>query len=367
MSSDADMTDGDYVVSMSVSVSQTTLKNAPNESGEQTVVPPESNLSSKASTVLPQDSAQPGEQSDEPEDSTEESFGDIEREASGISLNEWGKESEENMTTASMSCSSFSSCESYHTIRKMILRRDPHTSNMSLDSGSSLPQINSCDQLMHQRECRVVGGKDSSHDSMLVVMEPKPNFTQHSCMDISVKEGDIGMEEVYHKFVAWFKRPEIDVAFKVFNEVDQDADGYIALTDLKRGLEKLSVPQTHREAKSIMAQVAGPRCSAVHFSHFLLIYASLLNRLQLDKWPTRDAETDRFSRVDEVDVSQVGVHGARRYFEAKISLEGERLKPLSLMCTQPVARPSSLSSVATSRDMGDGTASGLKKLNEKKE
>ncbi|XP_017145536.1 uncharacterized protein LOC108157843 isoform X2 [Drosophila miranda] len=296
MSSDADMTDGDYVVSMSVSVSQTTLKNGPNDSEEQAVVPPESSLSSKASTVLPQDSAQY-----EPEASTEESFGDIEREASGISLNEWDKESEENMTTASMSCSSFSSCESYHTIRKMILRRDPHTSNMSLDSGSSLPQINSCDHLMHQRECRAVGGKDSSHGSMLVVMEPKPNFTQHSCMDISVKEGDIGMEEVYHKFVAWFKRPEIDVAFK------------------------------------------------------------------LDKWPTRDAETDRFSRVDEVDVSLVGVHGARRYFEAKISLEGERLKPLSLMCTQPVARPSSFSSVATSRDVGDGTASGLKKRNEKKE
>ncbi|XP_034663550.1 uncharacterized protein LOC117898335 [Drosophila subobscura] len=352
--------------SMSMSVSQTTLKNGPKEgSGE-------SQEFAEASTVLPQESALKDEQAEEPEELT--SFGDPEREASGMSLLEWAtedaRESDEDVANMNMSCSSFSSCVSYEAMRQMILQREPHTSTMSLDSGChQMSLIHSSHQMMRQRDCRELGGKDTSQEplqrkqpSVLVVMEPKPNFTDHSSMDISLK-GDISMEEVYHKFVAWFKRPEIDAAFKVFNEVDQDADGYIALTDLKRGLEKLSVPQTHWEAKRIMGQVAGQHSDLLHFSHFLLIYASLLNRLQLDKYPTRDAETDRYSQMGAVDVSKVGVNGARHYFEAKITLEGERLKPLSLMCTQPVARPSSISSpVAKSRDRFDATSSVFKKF-----
>ncbi|XP_022209852.2 uncharacterized protein LOC111065766 [Drosophila obscura] len=382
--SDSDCSDMEpkFEGSVSMSVSQTTIKNGPKDA-------PETPESSKAETVMPQDSAPADEPKEEPEELTEASFGDPEIGASGMSLIEWPseepRESEEDVPYPNMSCSSFSSCVSYQAIRQMILQRDPHTSTMSLDSGcNDMPQMNSSHQLMLQRDCREVGGKDTSQGagalasleplqrkqpSVLVVMEPKPNFTENSCMDISLK-GDIDIEEVYHKFVPWFKRPEIDGAFKVFNEVDQDADGYISLTDLKRALEKLSVPQTHWEAKRIMAQVAGPHSNVVHFSHLLLMYASLLKRLQLDKYPTRDAETDRFSQMGTVDVSKVGVNGARRYFEAKISLEGERLKPLSLMCTQPVARPSSISSVTMSRDKFEAKASVFKKFdgesNEKK-
>ncbi|XP_016959912.1 EF-hand domain-containing protein D1 [Drosophila biarmipes] len=235
-----------------------------------------------------------------------------------------------------VSGSSFTSCCSYKYIRQSILKRQlRNASTLSLDSGVDLDSLT---DPCHNRELYQAqdpaSGKyiGEAGSSIRVVMEKiKLDITpEGSECDI-----ELSLDEVYQRFSAWFNRTEIDTAFTRFLQVDEDRDGYISLGELKRFLEKLEVPQTHLAAKNVMHHVVGSQEGRLNFCQGLLVYGTLLNRLELRKWSLQDREKQRLARKEAVDVSQVGVSGAKLFFEAKIAMQTE---PLALNSVQPVTK-----------------------------
>ncbi|XP_037727486.1 EF-hand domain-containing protein D2 homolog [Drosophila subpulchrella] len=264
-----------------------------------------------------------------------------------------------------VSGSSFTSCCSYKYIRQSILNRGlRNASTLSLDSGVD---IDSLTDPSHNRELYQAqdspSGKyiEENCSSIKIVMEKrKINITpEGSECDI-----ELSLDEVYQRFSAWFNRTEIDTAFSCFMQVDEDRDGYICLGELKRFLEKLELPQTHLAAKNVMHHVVGKQEDRLNFCQGLLIYGTLMNRLELRKWNLQDREKQRLARKEAVDVSQVGVSGAKLFFEAKIAMQTE---PLALSSDQPVTKVAANHSpiclkTASKREQFKSAAAVFKKL-----
>ncbi|XP_017083382.1 uncharacterized protein LOC108116158 [Drosophila eugracilis] len=226
-----------------------------------------------------------------------------------------------------ISGSSFTSCCSFKYIRHSILsRKERDASTFSLDSGIDIESLeNPCqnrvryhsqDQLEEKPSC----GEDTDDNSSTVkiVMEKR---TLHFTPENSVCDYEISIDEVYERFSTWFSRAEIDLSFSSFMQVDEDLDGYICLAELKRFLEKIDIPQTHLAAKNLMTHVVDDHEGRLNFCQALIIHATLLNRLELRKWRLQNQERERLAKSDAVDVSQVGVSGAKQFFEAKIAMQ----------------------------------------------
>ncbi|KAH8409674.1 hypothetical protein KR222_001442, partial [Zaprionus bogoriensis] len=116
-----------------------------------------------------------------------------------------------------------------------------------------------------------------------------------------------------------FEPEEIREAFTIFKSCDQNNDNMIELHELKLALERLSVPQTHLVAKGVMAEIAGQNVSQLNFCQFLLVYAVILQQRDY----AADLQTNSSGHLDDatesVNVSEVGVSGAKQFFEAKIA------------------------------------------------
>ncbi|XP_043652831.1 EF-hand domain-containing protein D2 homolog [Drosophila teissieri] len=245
-------------------------------------------------------------------------------------------EGEEELSSGS----SFTSCCSYRYMRKSILCREIRdASTLSLDSGidiaSPIDLLLNRDLDKDQDQLQgtpLYPGIEKNSSSTRIVME-KRELTVTS--EDSEGDCELSLDEVYQRFSAWFNHNEIDTAFSSFMQADEDMDGYICLGELKRFLEKLAMPQTHLAAKNVMTHVVGKHVERLNFCHALLIYGTVLNRLELRKWHLLDRERHRLARSKAVDVSKVGVSGAKEFFEAKIALQTDHL-PIN--SDQPVAR-----------------------------
>ncbi|XP_026838545.1 uncharacterized protein LOC6552887 isoform X2 [Drosophila erecta] len=222
-------------------------------------------------------------------------------------------EEEEELSSGS----SFTSCCSYRYMRKSILCREIRdASTLSLDSGIDI--VSPIDRFLNR-------DLETDQDQL----QGTPLYPDSDC------DCELSLDEVHQRFSAWFNHNEIDSAFSCFMQADEDLDGYICLGELKRFLEKLERPQTHLAAKNLMTHVVGNHAVRMHFCHALLIYGTVLNRLELKKWHLLNRERQRLARSKAVDVSKVGVSGAKQFFEAKIALQND---PLPINSDQTVAR-----------------------------
>lgn len=89
--------------------------------------------------------------------------------------------------------------------------------------------------------------------------------------------------------------------------------GYLDITDLKRMMETLGAPQTHLGLKSMIAEVDEDGDGRLSFREFLLVY----RKAQAGEL-SAESGLGQLAKLTEVDVDQVGVNGAKEFFEAKV-------------------------------------------------
>ncbi|KAH8384514.1 hypothetical protein KR200_002247, partial [Drosophila serrata] len=247
---------------------------------------------------------------------TPESSGDTSSVHKKFSQSEEARDSEEDLRpqegcgdTEDLSAnSSFLSCSSYEQLRQSILKRDRRTSTLNF---RSLIDLDFAEDL----ETTFSGVQLSCASSTSSIMKGRSlSLTPNS----SERAIDV---EINKSVWPYFKRSDIDSALSVFKQVDEEKNGYISLCGLKRFLELLEIPQTHLKTKKMMAQVVKGQEDRLNFSDALLIYGSLKHRLVPLKWKLQHCEKGQIVICDEVDVAQVGVSGAKLFFEAKIALQ----------------------------------------------
>ncbi|VVC28543.1 EF-Hand 1, calcium-binding site,EF-hand domain pair,EF-hand domain [Cinara cedri] len=114
-----------------------------------------------------------------------------------------------------------------------------------------------------------------------------------------------------------FSRKQINEYEATFKKFDTGNDGYLDLGELKRMMEKLGVPQTHLALKAMIKEVDEDDDDKISFREFLLIY-----RKAYDGSLPEDCGLNELARLTEIDVVEVGVIGAKEFFEAKIEYQG---------------------------------------------
>merc|ERR1712029_209074 len=98
--------------------------------------------------------------------------------------------------------------------------------------------------------------------------------------------------------------------FKTFNS---SGNGNLSIGELKFMMEKLGAPQTHLGLKAMIKEVDEDDDGAISFREFLIIFRkSAAGELDLE------SGLGQLATLTEVDVDEVGVGGAKNFFEAKI-------------------------------------------------
>lgn len=110
-----------------------------------------------------------------------------------------------------------------------------------------------------------------------------------------------------------FSRKQIKDYQSTFNKYDIGCDCYLDLTELKVMMEKLGAPQTHLGLKAMISEVDEDHDGRISFREFLLIYRKA-QAGELDN----DSGLSQLARLTEINVDEVGVCGAKNFFEAKI-------------------------------------------------
>jgi len=117
---------------------------------------------------------------------------------------------------------------------------------------------------------------------------------------------------VYTEF-SEFSRKQIkdyETKFKSFNVSNT---GRLSLEELKIMMEKLGAPQTHLGLKAMIKEVDEDDDGAISFREFLLIFRkAAAGELQ-------DKGLSLLAQQCEINVEEVGVDGAKNFFEAKIA------------------------------------------------
>ncbi|EDW15055.2 EF-hand domain-containing protein D1 [Drosophila mojavensis] len=211
---------------------------------------------------------------------------------------------------------SFGSCESFKTICRAWRNRAKSASTMSLDRGindfeAELGNMTSRVDISN-KVCAVDSEDLARRLSLCVVLESRTlRFTDSSEEDLP--------HAVAKPSQRFFEPEEIREAFAAFKQYDTNDDNYIELRELKLALEKLSVPQTHLAAKRLMAQIVGQHARQMNFCQFLLTYAAILESNKSRVGQPMNSQLDLKRPRDCVNVSEVGVSGAKRFFESKIA------------------------------------------------
>ena len=89
--------------------------------------------------------------------------------------------------------------------------------------------------------------------------------------------------------------------------------GRLSLEELKIMMEKLGSPQTHLGLKAMIQEVDEDHDGHISFREFLLIFRKF-NSGELDE----DSGLGMLAKQCEINVDEVGVCGAKDFFEAKV-------------------------------------------------
>ncbi|XP_062124693.1 EF-hand domain-containing protein D2 homolog [Drosophila sulfurigaster albostrigata] len=213
--------------------------------------------------------------------------------------------------------SSNASCPSFKAISKAWKNREKTPSSVRLESIIAEMEDLKLDEMVTSHEAEAVTNNPAKRLSLCVMMEGRSlQLTDSSEESIPKREMKIPQR--------YFDPEEIRQAFAIFKLCDENNDSFIELPELKLALERLSVPQTHLAAKEIMAEVVGANETKMNFCQFLLTYAATMENRKREVNTLKRADPELSTSTDSVDVSEVGVKGAKLFFEAKIA---EKLPP----------------------------------------
>jgi len=111
-----------------------------------------------------------------------------------------------------------------------------------------------------------------------------------------------------------FSRKQIKDYERIFQMYNKSGNGKISLDELKTMMEKLKAPQTHLGLKAMIKEVDEDDDGAISFREFLLIFRkAAAGELDLE------SGLGQLATLTEVSVEEVGVGGAKNFFEAKIA------------------------------------------------
>ncbi|BES92568.1 EFh [Nesidiocoris tenuis] len=110
-----------------------------------------------------------------------------------------------------------------------------------------------------------------------------------------------------------FTRKQIKEYETTFNKYDEGHDGFLDLTELKRMMEKLGAPQTHLGLKAMIKEVDEDGDNKISFREFMLIFRKA-KAGELEE----ESGLSQLAKLTEINVVEVGVGGAKHFFEAKI-------------------------------------------------
>ncbi|KAF5291429.1 hypothetical protein FQR65_LT01740 [Abscondita terminalis] len=127
--------------------------------------------------------------------------------------------------------------------------------------------------------------------------------------EVKLKYKFVNIYTEFHEFT----RREIKQYETTFKKYNTNKDGYLSLNELKRMMEELGAPQTHIALKGMIAAVDEDGDGRLAFREFLFIYRKA-KAGELDD----DSGLGRLAKLTEINVDQVGVNGAKEFFEAKI-------------------------------------------------
>lgn len=120
-------------------------------------------------------------------------------------------------------------------------------------------------------------------------------------------------KNVYTEFQE-FSRKEIKDYEAKFKSYNVSGNNRLSLDELKVMMEKMGAPQTHLSLKSMIQEVDEDGDGAISFREFLLIFRkAAAGELK------EDSGLSVLAKQCEVDVTEVGVGGAKTFFEAKIA------------------------------------------------
>lgn len=111
-----------------------------------------------------------------------------------------------------------------------------------------------------------------------------------------------------------FSRKQIKEYESKFKQFNVSGNGRLSLDELKFMMEKLGAPQTHLGLKAMIQEVDEDGDGHISFREFLLIFR---------KFEAGELEEDSglgvLAKQCEINVDEVGVGGAKDFFEAKIA------------------------------------------------
>ncbi|XP_046850874.1 EF-hand domain-containing protein D2-like [Xenia sp. Carnegie-2017] len=120
--------------------------------------------------------------------------------------------------------------------------------------------------------------------------------------------------EVFNPYTEFkeFSRKQIKDFEKMFKKYDEDQDKYLDMMEMKLMMEKLQAPQTHVGLKNMITEIDEDNDGKVSFREFLLIFRKAAAGELVE-----GSGLSELARLSEVDISDVGVKGAKSFFEAK--------------------------------------------------
>jgi len=120
-------------------------------------------------------------------------------------------------------------------------------------------------------------------------------------------------KNVYVEFQE-FTRKEIKALEKKHKDYNVSGSGKLTLEELKMMMEKLGAPQTHLGLKAMIQEVDEDEDGMISFREFMMIFRkAAAGELK------EDSGLGVLAKQFEIDVDEVGVEGAKTFFEAKIA------------------------------------------------
>ncbi|XP_054265521.1 EF-hand domain-containing protein D2 homolog [Macrosteles quadrilineatus] len=110
-----------------------------------------------------------------------------------------------------------------------------------------------------------------------------------------------------------FSRRQVKDYENTFNKFDEGRDGFLDLQELKWMMEKLGAPQTHLGLKAMIKEVDEDDDNRISFREFLLIFRKAKAGELVE-----ESGLSKLAQLTEISVEEVGVGGAKSFFEAKI-------------------------------------------------
>lgn len=130
--------------------------------------------------------------------------------------------------------------------------------------------------------------------------------------DVEVKMVKVH-KNVYTEF-SEFSRKEIKEYERKFKMYNVSGTGKLNFEELKAMMEKLGAPQTHLGLKDMIKEIDEDFDGHISFREFLLIF-----RKAAAGELAEDSGLSVLAKQFEIDVDEVGVNGAKDFFEAKIN------------------------------------------------